>query len=95
MEFAIGLVCGKWKPIILFHIETGAKRYSELQRLIPDASDRMLSRSLREMESDHLISRKVYAEVPARVEYTLTKRSKALYPILASMSHWGTKYMDS
>ncbi len=91
VEMAVGLIGGKWKPILLFHLETGAKRYSELQRLIPQASDRMLTRSLRELENDQLVHREVFAEVPARVEYTLTDDAKALYPILAKMSKWGSE----
>lgn len=89
VEFAVGMIGGKWKPVLLFHLITGAKRYSELQRLVPSASDRMLTRSLRELEKDKLIHREVFAEVPVRVEYKLTRDGETLFPILAEMSKWG------
>lgn len=90
VEVAVAIIGGKWKPVLLFHLMLGAKRYSELQRLVPKASDRMLTRSLRELEKDGLVHREVFAEVPVRVEYSLTTDGKTLYPILAEMSRWGT-----
>lgn len=90
VETTVALIGGKWKPVLLFNLVPGAKRYSELQRLVPDASDRMLTRSLRELESDNLVRRQVFAEVPVRVEYTLTADGKTLFPILEAMSAWGT-----
>jgi DNA-binding HxlR family transcriptional regulator len=89
VEATVAVIGGKWKPILLFHLVSGAKRFSELKRLLPQASDRMLTRSLRDMEQDKLIARKVFAEVPARVEYTLTKDGISLIPVLNSMSDWG------
>lgn len=89
VEFAVAIIGGKWKPLLLFHLMPGAKRYSELQKLVSQASDRMLTRSLRELESDGLVRREVFAEVPARVEYSLTNDGEALYPILEEMSKWG------
>lgn len=91
VEFAVALIGGKWKPVLLYHLMTGAKRYSELQRLVSKASDRMLTRSLRELESDKLVHREIFAEVPVRVEYSLTEDGKTLYPILVAMSKWGTQ----
>lgn len=90
VETTVGLIGGKWKPVLLFNLMTGAKRYSELQRLVPAASDRMLTRSLRELEADKLVRREVFAEVPVRVEYTLTNDGKTLFPILEAMSVWGS-----
>lgn len=90
VEVAVATIGGKWKPVLLFHLMMGAKRYSELQRLVPRASDRMLTRSLRELEESGLVHREVFAEVPVRVEYSLTKDGETLYPILAAMSRWGT-----
>ncbi len=91
VEVAVATIGGKWKPVLLFHLMMGTKRYSELQRLIPNASDRMLTRSLRELEKDALVHRQVFAEVPARVEYSLTADGETLYPILVEMSRWGTQ----
>ena len=90
VEVAVSMIGGKWKPVLLFHLMMGAKRYSELQRLVPRASDRMLTRSLRELAGDGLVHREVFAEVPVRVEYSLTTDGETLYPILAEMSRWGT-----
>ena len=89
VETTVRLIGGKWKPVLLFHLLSGAKRYSELQKLVADASDRMLTRSLRELEADKLVHREVYPEVPVRVEYSLTRDGKTLVPILEAMSAWG------
>lgn len=89
VEVTIAVIGGKWKPILLFHMLDGPLRYSELQRRVPRATDRMLTRSLRELETDGLISRDMYAEVPVRVEYALTARGRSLVPILQAMSDWG------
>ncbi len=91
VETTVAVIGGKWKPVLLFNLMTGAKRYSELQRLLPDASDRMLTRSLRELEANKLVHREVFAEVPVRVEYTLTNDGKTLFPILEAMNDWGSK----
>ncbi|WP_299409954.1 winged helix-turn-helix transcriptional regulator [Roseobacter sp.] len=90
VEVAVAMIGGKWKPVLLFHLMMGAKRYSELKKLVPRASDRMLTRSLRELEGDRLVNRDVFPEVPVRVEYSLTTDGETLYPILAEMSRWGT-----
>lgn len=94
VETTVGLIGGKWKPVLLFHLLAGPKRYSELQRLVSDASDRMLTRSLRELEEVQLVNREVFAEVPVRVEYSLTKDGRSLVPILEAMSDWGTNRLS-
>jgi DNA-binding HxlR family transcriptional regulator len=90
VEATVAVIGGKWKPILLFHLVSGAKRFSELKKLLPQASDRMLTRSLRELENDRLLTRKVFAEVPTRVEYTLSEDGKSLIPVLNAMSEWGS-----
>lgn len=90
VETTIAVIGGKWKPILLFHLLDGALRYSALQRRVPRATDRMLTRSLRELEADGLVSRTIHAEVPVRVEYALTDRGRSLVPILQAMSDWGS-----
>ena len=85
------IIGGKWKPISLFQLRHGAKRYSELRRAIPQASERMLVRSLRELEQDKLIHRQVFPEVPVRVEYSLTDSGESLIPVLQVMSDWSNK----
>ncbi|GHB40629.1 hypothetical protein GCM10007094_32540 [Pseudovibrio japonicus] len=77
----VAIIGGKWKPILLYHLVTGSKRFSELKKLMPCTSDRMLTRSLRELEVDFIIRREVYAEVPVRVEYSLTKDGLSLIPV--------------
>lgn len=89
VEVTVSLIAGKWKPILLFHLLEGRKRFSELKALVPAASDRMLTRSLRELVDDALICRMAYAEVPVRVEYALTEDGRSLVPILQQMSDWG------
>jgi DNA-binding HxlR family transcriptional regulator len=86
------IIGGKWKPLILFHLENGTRRFSELQRLIPISTKKMLTKHLRELERDRIIRRNVFAEVPPRVEYSLTKHGQSLRPILVSMSDWGKKH---
>ena len=91
VEATIAVISGKWKPILLFHLYEGAKRYSELHRLVPRASERMLVRSLRELEQDNLVQRVVFPSVPVRVDYSLTDEGKSLVPVLEAMSIWGNK----
>ena len=91
VETTVGVIGGKWKPVLVFHLVSGARRYSELRRLVPKASDRMLTRSLRELEQANLVSRRVFAEVPVRVEYSLTRDGRTLIPILEAMSEWGRR----
>ena len=83
---------GKWKPLILFYLEGGTRRFGELRRLIPEATKKMLTQKLRELERDEIVHRKVYAEVPPRVEYSLTRHGESLSPILKQMSKWGAKH---
>ncbi|KAB7615312.1 helix-turn-helix transcriptional regulator [Amylibacter sp. SFDW26] len=88
VELAVMIITGKWKPILMFHMLSGAKRFSELQKLVPQASDRMITKALREMEQDKLVTREVFAEVPARVEYSITQDGRNLMPVLNAMSDW-------
>jgi DNA-binding HxlR family transcriptional regulator len=92
-ELALSVMGGKWKPIILYHLgQTGVLRFSEMRRGMPEVTDRMLTRQLRELEADGLILRKVYRQVPPRVEYSLTEPGLGLFPILVTMRDWGAGY---
>lgn len=85
---------GKWKPIILFHLLHNEKlRFSELQRAIPDITKKMLTTQLRELEYHDIINRKVYAEIPPKVEYSMTEYGKGLIPVLESMRTWGLSHL--
>lgn len=83
------VIGGKWKPLILYFISVDVNRFGQLQRMIPDCSKRMMTTQLRELEADDLINRKVYAEVPPKVEYTLTERGESLRPLFSELSKWG------
>lgn len=92
-ELALTVMGGKWKPIVLYHLgQAGVQRYSELKRNLPEVTDRMLTRQLRELEADGLIRREVFRQVPPRVEYSLTAQGLGLFPILVTMRDWGAGY---
>ena len=93
VETTIDLLGSKWKLLILRELFKGTKRFGELSRGVPGISQKMLTQQLRQLEQDNLIQRKVYAEVPPRVEYSLTEIGKSLSPILDAMHKWGAKYM--
>ncbi|MBV9875653.1 MAG: helix-turn-helix transcriptional regulator [Verrucomicrobia bacterium] len=92
VEAALSVIGGIWKPVILFHLLERKMRFGELSRLVPNATQRMLTLQLRELEADKVITRQVYREVPPRVEYSLTELGKTLEPVLLSLRDWGDKY---
>lgn len=94
VEACLEVVGGKWKGVVLFHLLEGTKRFNELMRLMPGVTQRMLTRQLRELEADQIITRKVYPEVPPKVEYALSEFGKTLAPVLKVVQQWGTKYID-
>ncbi|VTR55739.1 Uncharacterized HTH-type transcriptional regulator yybR [Serratia fonticola] len=89
VEVTIAVAGGKWKPLIIFHLMSGTKRFGELRRLAGNVSQRSLTLQLRELESHGIINREVFAEVPPRVEYSLTQYGKTLEPVLHAMKNWG------
>ncbi len=92
-ELTLAVIGGKWKLIILWHLGLeGTKRFSELKKMIPHITQKMLTNQLRELEDDLLVERKVYAEVPPRVEYSLTEYGISLMPVLRLMYDWGKNY---
>ena len=92
VEATLELIGGKWKGIILYHLLAGRLRFSELKRQIPCVTQRMLTKQLRELETDGLVTRTVHAEVPPRVEYELTDEGKSLKAILNSLKKWGSSH---
>lgn len=86
---------GKWKPIIIHYLIGGTKRFGELRRLIGGITQRSLTLQLRELEECGVITRQVFAEVPPRVEYTLTEFGFTLQPVLSAMKEWGETYIQS
>jgi DNA-binding HxlR family transcriptional regulator len=93
VDATLHLIGGKYKALILWHLIGGILRHGALQKLIPQATPKMLTQQLRELESDHLLSRVVYPVVPPKVEYSLTGLGKSLQPILSAMYDWGTGFM--
>ncbi len=92
VQFTTEVIGGKWKPLILFHLERGTQRFNQLQKLIPHSTKKMLTKHLRELERDDIVHRKVFAQVPPRVEYSLTRHGQSLRPILKAMSAWGKSH---
>lgn len=95
LEATLDIIGGKWKSVVLHHLLGGVKRFNELRRLMPGVTQRMLTLQLRELEQDGLIERRVYAEVPPRVEYRLTADGESLRPIIELMCVWGATYVDT
>ena len=94
VEITLDFIGGKWKLLILWLLKDEVYRFSELKRLVPQITQKMLTQQLRELESDGLIHRKVYAQVPPKVEYSLTELGKSFLPILRAMHKWGASYTN-
>jgi DNA-binding HxlR family transcriptional regulator len=89
VALTVDVMGGKWKPTILYHLKDGPRRFNELRRLMPDITQRMLTLQLRALEDDGIVTRKVHAQVPPRVEYALSDHGRTLGPILDAMVAWG------
>ena len=94
VEVTLDLMGGKWKMLILWLLRDRIFRFSELKRKIPKITQKMLTQQLRELESDGIINRKVYAQVPPKVEYSLTDLGKSFLPILKAMHKWGEFFIN-
>lgn len=88
------MIAGKWKLTILWLVSMQTRRFNELQRLLPGISKGILTRQLRELETDGLIHREVYKEVPPKVEYSLTELGDSFMPILNSIAEWGKRFEE-
>lgn len=95
VEATLSVIGGRWKPVILFRLmEADHLRFNELRRILPSAiTQKMLTQQLRELEADGVVERRVYAEVPPRVDYRLTAHGRSLAPVLIAMRDWGVKHM--
>jgi len=89
LDVTMDYIGGKWKTVVLWYLRKGPRRFSELKRSIPEITEKMLSLQLKKLEKDGVIGRKVYAEVPPRVEYFLTKEGKTLLPVIEALALWG------
>lgn len=94
-EAALDVVAGKWKGVILYQLLDEPKRFNELKRLFPELSQRVLTKQLRELEAAGVVSRKVYPEIPPKVEYSLTDLGKELRASLKSLECWGINYIKT
>ncbi|TGE39366.1 transcriptional regulator [Desulfosporosinus fructosivorans] len=91
----VQLIGSKWKLLIIRNLLTGTQRFGELKKSIPGISQKVLTDSLRSMEDDGIMTRKVYAEVPPRVEYSLNELGESMRPIISAMEQWGTAYKNN
>ncbi len=93
VEATLELIGGKYKALILWHLSEGRLRFSELRKLIQNATPKMLTQQLRELEAQKLIHREVFPVIPPKVEYSLTEQGRSLMPILVAMRDWGANYL--
>ncbi len=93
LEAALFVVSGKWKPLILFHLSNGARRYGELRRMVGGVSDKVLIQQLKELQADGAVSRNDYGEIPPRVEYSLTGFGESIVTALAPLCEWGGRHL--
>jgi DNA-binding HxlR family transcriptional regulator len=94
VERALKVIAGRWKPVILYYVFDGPKRLSELKRMMPNITQKVLIEQLREMEAHGLVKRMIFAEVPARVEYIATDLGLGLEPILLALCRWGQHHAE-
>ncbi|MBW4438450.1 MAG: helix-turn-helix transcriptional regulator [Pleurocapsa minor GSE-CHR-MK-17-07R] len=92
IETTLAILGGKWKPVILYHLFDHTRRFGELQRLIPQVTREMLTQHLRELEADGIVQRKIYHQVPPKVEYSLSPLGQTLKPMLVMMHEWAVTF---
>ncbi len=95
MDVTMHFIGGKWKTVVLWYLRKDKKRFSELRRLIPNITEKMLSLQLKNLEKDGIVKRKVYPEIPPRVEYCLTDFGKTLIPMLEEIALWGRQIAET
>jgi DNA-binding HxlR family transcriptional regulator len=94
VETTLKVIGGKWKPVILCHLTEGTKRFGELNREMPEITQKMLTQQLRELEQDGIVHRKVYTQVPPKVEYSLTEYGQSIRELLDVMAQWGSRHLE-
>jgi DNA-binding HxlR family transcriptional regulator len=94
IEATLDVIGGKWKPLVIYQLKDGTLRFNQIvNRVEPRITQRMLTKELRELEKDGLVKRKVYPQVPPKVEYSLTETGESLIPILDELCDWGSEHM--
>lgn len=94
VQTTLKVLGGKWKILILWHLKDQARRFSELKRLMPEITEKMLIQQLRELEKDEVVHRNVYPDVPPKVEYSFTEYGRSLEPVLQVLCNWGEAHLD-
>ncbi|MDX2305522.1 MAG: helix-turn-helix domain-containing protein [Microscillaceae bacterium] len=94
VTLAVEKIGGQWKPLIIFMISRGIQRFGAMQRCLPTISKKMLTKELRDLEENGIIHREIFAEIPPRVEYTLTKQGQATLPVFEAMAKWSAEYQQ-
>jgi DNA-binding HxlR family transcriptional regulator len=94
VETTLGVIGGKWKGVIIYHLMSGTKRFNELRKIYPQVTHHTLTLQLRDLEREGIITRKIYSQVPPKVEYSLTEFGRTLEPIILLMKEWGDKYEE-
>ena len=94
VELSLEIIGGKWKIPIIWRLKDDPKRYGELKKSLPDITHKMLTQQLRELEQNEIITRKLYPEVPPKVEYTLTLLGKSVIPVIEVLNDWGEEYKN-
>ncbi|WP_182418897.1 helix-turn-helix domain-containing protein [Bartonella sp. HY038] len=95
VEITLLVIGNRWKPLIIRDLLNGTKRFGELRKSIGDISQKVLTANLRELEEQGIVTRQIFAQVPPRVDYSLTKRGKTLEPILSAMANWGEDHRQT
>lgn len=95
LDVTLAIVGGKWKTAILWHLKQKTMRFSSLQREFPYTTRKMLTKQLRELESDGIVNRKVYPEIPPKVEYSITEKGRTIIPVLDMMHAWGKEFLET
>ncbi|MBD2614106.1 MarR family transcriptional regulator [Nostoc linckia z18] len=95
VQTTLKILGGKWKILILWHLKDEVKRYSQLKKLIPEITEKMLIQQLRELENDGIVNRKVYSDIPPKVEYSFTEYGKTLIPVLKALCDWGQEHLKN
>jgi DNA-binding HxlR family transcriptional regulator len=93
LDATLRIISGKWKPLVLFFLRDGSKRYGELKRSIPGVSDKVLIQTLKDLQADHVLARTDYKEVPPRVDYALTPLGRSLADAIVPLCTWGSEHM--
>lgn len=95
VEATLDVIGGKWKGIILYHLLDNTMRFNEIKRIMPKITTKILTNQLRELERDGLIERKIYAQVPPKVEYSITELGQTLRPLLQLLNQWGNNHISA